>query len=133
MQIRWGDMDSLGHVNNARYFTFSETARLAYRDAHFSGVELPPNQDLILARTGCDFIQQLKYPDDLDLGCRVMKLGRSSIVFDVAMFRTNSDQLVAVSEAITVWFDYGAQATVPVPDALRDALTAFEPDLGQAS
>mgnify|MGYP002034581018 CR=1 FL=1 len=127
MQIRWGDMDVLGHVNNARYFTFSESARLAYRDANFPADALPEHQDLILARTGCDFIRQLKHPDNLDLGCRVVKLGRSSIVFEVGMFLEDREELVALSEAITVWFDYAGQTTVPVPDALRSALLDFEP------
>ncbi|MBV62642.1 acyl-CoA thioesterase [Abyssibacter profundi] len=130
IQIRWGDMDALGHVNNARYFTFSESARLAYRDDNFPRQALPDSQDLILARTSCDFVEQLKYPDDLDAGCRIAKLGRSSLVFEVGMFRRNSERLVAVTEAVTVWFDYAAQQTTAIPDVLRDALLAYEPGLG---
>lgn len=129
IQIRWGDMDALGHVNNARYFTFSESARLAYRDDNFPRDALPESQDLILARTTCDFVEQLKYPDDLDAGCRIAKLGRSSLVFEVGMFRKNHDALVAVTEAVTVWFDYDKQQTTPIPDSLRAALLAYEPTL----
>ncbi len=131
VQIRWGDMDGLGHVNNARYFTFSESARLAYRDDNFPRDVLPDSQDLILARTSCDFVEQLKYPDHLDAGCRIAKLGRSSLVFEVGMFRRDSGSLVAVTEAVTVWFDYAAQMVTPIPDVLRQVLLAYEPELGR--
>lgn len=127
IQVRWADMDVLGHVNNAHYFTYSESARLAYRDAVFPAT--PEQQDLILARTSCDFIEQLRYPGDLDAACRIAKLGRTSLVFEVAMFAQGSDTLVALTEAVTVWFDYAAQSPAPVPDGLRQAIVAHEPAL----
>lgn len=127
IQVRWGDMDALGHVNNARFFTYSESARLAYRDALFP--ETPDGQGLILARTSCDFIEQLHYPGDLDAACRVAKLGNTSLVFEVALFARDSDVLVALTEAITVWFDYSRQTSAPVPDALRTAIIDHEPAL----
>jgi len=116
--VRWGDMDALGHINNAKFFTYDEQARLEYFQI-FEGVvpEMWTAQGLILARLGCDFLQQLHHPAKLDVGLRIRRFGRSSMETECAMFE--GDRLVAVSQGTVVWFDYRAQKSAPIPDAVK--------------
>lgn len=123
--VRWGDMDSLGHVNNAKFFTYDEQARLEYFKAF---EDVVPNmwtaQGLILARLGCDFLQQLHYPATLDVRFRIVRFGRSSMDTESALFE--GDRLVAVLQGVVVWFDYTAQKSAAIPEAVKGLIRSRE-------
>jgi acyl-CoA thioester hydrolase len=118
MPVRWGDMDSLGHVNNAKFFTYDESGRLAYfEQLARDDPRFFKEYGLILASISADFLMQLHYPAELDIGTRIARMGRSSMNTQAAMF--NGDKLVAVVRGVVVWFDYVAQQTLPVPEHIR--------------
>ncbi|MBX6420488.1 MAG: acyl-CoA thioesterase [Nevskia sp.] len=123
--VRWGDMDALGHVNNARFFTYDESGRIAYFEPW---KELDPGfwdaHGLILAHIGCDFLAQLRYPAQLDIGTRIARLGKSSLHTESAMFE--GERAVAVVRGVVVWFDYRAQRPLPLPPRLREWIRARE-------
>lgn len=122
---RWGDVDRLGHVNNAVFFSYDESARIEYfervtaDDARFW-----IDRGLILAHIECDFLQQLHHPAQLDVGIRVRALGRSSLHTQGGLFA--GERLVAVTSAVVVCFDFGQQRAVPVPELVRRRILAFE-------
>lgn len=119
--VRWGDMDSMGHVNNGVYFTYAEGARIAFLDnllGSQGGNE--GGQGPILAHTACDFHEQLHYPADLQVGVRVEKVGRSSATLRCPVFRRGQERAVADVRAIIVWFDYQTQQAIPLPEELRE-------------
>lgn len=123
--VRWGDLDSLGHVNNAVFFTFDESARLDY----FNSLQQADSRfwkdyGLILAHIECDFITQLHFPATVRVGMRVSRMGRSSLNTEAGLFV--GKQLVAVTRSVIVWFDYPAQKSLPIPDAVRAAIRARE-------
>lgn len=126
--VRWGDMDTLGHVNNAVFFTYVESGRIDYfnsllgPDRSLWGVSGP-----ILASISCDFRAQVKFPADLDVGTRVSRIGNSSYTLLTGIFVAGSDAPAAEATATAVWFDYTAQKPVPVPDHVRAAITGREP------
>ena len=123
--VRWGDMDSLGHVNNAKFFTYDEQARLEYFQLFDALVpDLWKAEGLILARLGCDFLQQLHYPATLDVCLRIARFGRSSMDTETAVFE--GERLVAVSKGVVVWFDYRAQKAAPIPDVVKAAIRQRE-------
>ncbi len=125
LATRWGDMDALGHVNNAKFFTYDESVRLDYFRGLMSGDgRFWKEYGLILAHIEADFIAQLKPPAELDLGFRIARIGRSSLGTEAGMFL--GDTLVAVTRGVLVWFDYGANAPLPVPDAVKAKICAFE-------
>jgi acyl-CoA thioester hydrolase len=120
---RWGDVDSMGHVNNAKYITYDEQARTDYmlqrqRDAGLVGPHF------ILARIACDFIEQLHHPAQIDYGMRILRIGRSSLVTQGALFV--GDRCHARTEGVIVWFDYETQKPTAVPEAIRAAIRNFE-------
>lgn len=122
---RWGDMDALGHVNNVKFFTYDESARLEYfnqlmrDDARFW-----KDYGLILARIEADFLAQLRLPAELEIGFRISRMGRSSLGTEAAMFRDG--QVVAVTRAVVVWFDYPGARALPIPEAVRERVRAAE-------
>ncbi len=125
MPVRWGDMDSLGHVNNAKFFTYDESGRLAYfEQLARDDPKFFKEYGLILASISCDFLMQLHYPAELDIGTRVARIGRSSMNTQAAMF--NGDKLVAVVRGVVVWFDYVAQQALPVPGHVREWIRSKE-------
>jgi len=125
LAVRWVDMDYLGHVNNAKFFTYDEQARLEYFQL-FDGVvpEMWKAEGLILAKLGCDFIAQLHHPATLDVGLRIKRLGRSSMETEGAMFE--ADRLVAVTSGVVVWFDYRIQKPAAIPELVKQRIRQRE-------
>src|SRR3954453_12931811 len=77
--VRWGDMDSMGHVNNAKYFTYCESARMSY----FAAERMNEHREAeshgpALAAASLNFRPEVHYPADLEVATRVAEIGRSS-------------------------------------------------------
>ncbi len=120
IEVRWGDMDALGHVNNARYFVFSESARIAFFEQLFADdSSFMRAQGPILAGISCDYHQQVHYPADLEVEVRIESVGSRSLVMNCPVFRCGETQAVADMRATIVWFSYAEQTTMPVPSRLR--------------
>ncbi|HZR37218.1 MAG TPA: thioesterase family protein [Nevskia sp.] len=118
MTVRWGDMDAIGHVNNVQYFRYGESGRIAYFDAlQEEDPTFWKEHGIILASMGCDFLAQVHYPAELEIGTRISRLGRSSLEMTQAIFQ--GDKLVAQLKGVMVWFDYRAQKTLPIPEHVR--------------
>lgn len=127
VSIHWGDMDALGHVNHAMYFRYVETARIGYMaNLMTEGESLAHQPVFILANISCQYIRQLKYPGQVELGTRIRKVGGKSIVFECAIFEAGNDSPAAISEAVLVWFDYATQKTESVPDRVKNDVLAYE-------
>jgi len=122
--LRWGDQDAMGHVNNARFLTYFEEARIGFFEEVGASVGSGAlaGQAPILAKIECTFAQQLRWPGTIEVGVRVARIGTKSFVVSHAVAQAGRDSLVAHGDAVIVWFDYDAQTTVPVPDVLRNAL-----------
>lgn len=120
-------MDSIGHVNNAIYFRYIESGRIAYFDAIEATAGLAGGgEGPILADIQCSFIGQLHYPAQIDIGTRTAKIGTKSFTVEAGIFRAGEDTPVATSTGVVVWFDYVNQRTAPLPDALRQRVLALE-------
>ncbi len=124
LPVLWGDMDGLRHVNNARYFTWFESARIAWFDALRGRAHLPPGVGPILAATSCDYRAPLVYPAELEVGMRVARIGRTSIHTEMAVARVGDATPAATGTAVVVLLHYEKGETVPVPDELRAAMEA---------
>lgn len=125
--VAWGEMDAFGHVNNAVYLRYFESARIAYFEllaplAELGKAKVGP----ILARATIDYRKPLRYPDRVRALGRVAKLGTTS--FTMA-YRVESEKLGGVAaegEGIVVLYDYAKEAKVPLPPELRAAIEALE-------
>ena len=125
-RVAWGEMDAFGHVNNANYLRWFESARIAYfekiamsRSAQDASPWVP-----ILARATVDFRKPVTYPDTITVEATVTKFGNTS--FTMA-YRAMSASLglVAEGEAIVVVLD-GSGQKVRLPDELKKAVELLE-------
>jgi acyl-CoA thioester hydrolase len=124
IRVQWGDMDALGHVNNARYFTWFESARIALFERLRLDSTGTPEVGPILARTSCDFLAPVTYPAELVAGTRITRLGNTSFGMEYVLRRVtpSPERVVARGEGVIVLIDYHSGAKVPIPDDLRAAL-----------
>jgi acyl-CoA thioester hydrolase len=123
--VRWADLDGAGHVNNANYFTFFETARV---EAYYLAKGLDPRAakvedlDIILARTSCDFRSQAGMGDVLAVSVRPGRVGKTSFELKYEVREKSTGRLVAEGDSVQVCFDYATNEKRPVPEWLRKAL-----------
>ncbi|MEM7357429.1 MAG: thioesterase family protein [Acidobacteriota bacterium] len=125
--VRWGDMDAFGHVNNAKYFTYCESARIAYFEA--LGIELDRSvirhAPAVVTAT-CNFLRQVHHPATLEVGARTTQLGRSSFTLEYGIFLEGTDELVADGSSVVVWVDYEAEKSAPLPEDLKRGIQRIE-------
>lgn len=126
IRVRWGDVDSMGHVNNAKYFTYCESARMSYfaaigMDAFRDGGRYGP----ALAAANLSFRRQVRYPADLAVWTRVAKLGRTSFTMDYEILDAATGERVADGTGVIVWVDYESGRPEPLPDGLRTAIRGY--------
>jgi uncharacterized protein YceH (UPF0502 family)/acyl-CoA thioesterase FadM len=122
MPIRWGDMDAMGHVNNTVYFRYLEIIRIAWCDSIGCRPD-PQGEGPVIVNAFCNFHRQLEYPGELLARKFVGAVGRASVDTDVKRERTDQPGFVYASGgAKTVWTDFRAQQSRPIPDWLRKIL-----------
>jgi acyl-CoA thioester hydrolase len=114
--IRWGDMDAMGHVNNTSYFRYMESARLEWL-FQVGGPPDPNGEGPVIVNAFCNFIKQLEYPGDVLAKHYVASPGRSSFDTFITLERTDDPGVIyAAGGATTVWIDFKAQKSIPLPE-----------------
>ena len=117
--IRWGDMDAMGHVNNTIYFRYFEIARLDWI-FKVTGQTVLAGEGPVIVNAFCSFLRQLEFPGDLLARQYVAHPGRSSFDTYLTLERTDLPGVIwAEGGAKTVWTDYKAKKSVPMPDWFR--------------
>ena len=107
MDVEWGDMDALQHVNNVEYFKYFQKARIAYFEKNNSDNLFTESRiSTILASTQCKFIYPLIYPDSISVGARVDAIADEYFTMKYAVISSNNQKLVAIGDAKVVMFDY---------------------------
>ncbi|SRR5690554_1803803 len=120
IQVRYGDTDALGHINNAVYATYAEYGRIdLFRAALGMYTEAGETGGFILARIAIDFRSQIRLGQKVEVLSGVSRIGNSSI--EVKQRVLADGVLAAEIEAVVVAFDYAQQRPVRVPDAVREA------------
>ena len=121
--IRWGDMDAMGHVNNANYFRYLESLRIEW----FRLIGCGPNAEQVgpvIINAFCSFIRQLEYPGDILARHYTGAVGRSSFDTYATLERSDQPGLIHASGGATVvWTDFKAQKSVPLPERVRALLS----------
>lgn len=122
---RWMDNDLYGHVNNVTYYSYFDTAvnehliRAGGLDIHAA-----PAIGLVV-ETSCRFHKGLSFPDVVDAGLRVTKLGNSSVRYEIGLFRRGEEEPAATGHFVHVWVDRRTRRPTPVPERVRAALAAL--------
>ncbi|TFG88372.1 MAG: acyl-CoA thioesterase [Hyphomicrobiales bacterium] len=122
---RWADNDIYGHIHNVEYYAFFDTVvngHLIERgvlDIHNGGTVG------LVVETKCNYFTPIAFPDELEGGLRVDRIGTSSVQYGVAIFRKGADIAAAAGYFIHVYVDRENRRPVPLPDKLRAELQAL--------
>jgi len=123
---RWEDEDVYGHVNNVVYYSYFDTAVNGYlMEATGSDIRRLDAVGLV-AETQCEFLRELGFPGDVQVGLAVTRLGTSSITYRLAIFSGHSDDPAALGRFVHVYVDAQSRAVTPIPDAIRAAVAPLE-------
>jgi acyl-CoA thioester hydrolase len=122
---RWHDNDHYGHVNNVVYYAYFDTAVNGFL-IEASGTDI---RDLpaigIVAETSCRFLRELSFPDTVWAGLALERLGNSSVVYRIGLFRNDESEPAALGRFVHVYVDAATRRPVPVPPPIRAALAAI--------
>ena len=125
LDVAWGEMDALGHVNNVRYIAWAETGRIAFFEKLGMSTRRGDPVGPILARMENDFLEPVEYPARVTVGVRAAKVGNTSVTIEHEIWHTGSpERVVARGRAVVVLINYATNEKVRVPDAIRSAVVS---------
>ncbi len=119
MNMRWGEMDALGHMNNVSYFRYFEESRISW----FNSLPInykPNDQGPILANINCHFVKPAIYPIKFKVTTAIGKLGNTSFIMWTDILGKKKEECFASAEAVMVWIDMSTGKPCPVPRWFRD-------------
>ena len=128
---RWMDNDVYGHVNNVNYYSFFDTVvngwligrgLLNYERSQVIG---------LVVETSCAYFEPVAFPDVIAAGLRVGHIGRTSVRYEVGLFRNDSDSVAAAGHFVHVYVDRAARRPVPLEDGFRQALEELRAQTGE--
>jgi acyl-CoA thioester hydrolase len=125
VEVRFRDIDSMGHVNNAVYLTYFENARIAYWRA-VPGIGSRREVDYVLARAECDFRSPVTLDDDLACHVRVASFGRRSFAFEYLLRDEKTGRVAAEGRTVQAMYDYARRRVKILDEPLKEAIRAFE-------
>ena len=122
IQTRWSDNDIYGHVNNVTYYSYFDTVVNCFLIDQ-GGLDIETDSVIGMAvETMCKFNKPLAYPEVLEAGLRVGKLGNSSVRYEIGIFQEGAAEAAAMGHFVHVFVDRATGKPAPIPDAIRSAL-----------
>lgn len=120
---RWLDNDLYGHINNVVYYSFFDTVVNRYLiEGGFLDLARSDVIGLVV-ETGCRYAKAVAFPEAVTAGLRVAHMGRSSVRYEVGLFRGDEDDAAAEGHFIHVYVERATRRPTPLPGALRNLLT----------
>jgi len=119
---RWMDNDVYAHVNNVTYYSYFDTAVNQHLVAHGG---LRPDSDPVVGyvvETNCRYLAPIAFPQVVDAGLRVMRMGRSSVVYEIGIFVAGTDECAAFGRFVHVWVERATNRPADIPPGIRAAL-----------
>jgi acyl-CoA thioester hydrolase len=125
IEVRFRDMDGMGHVNNAVFLTYFEVARAHYWKA-VGEDEWSRLRTYVLARAEVDFRSPATLADDLVCHVRVASFGTRSFAMEYVLVDRKSGRTVAEGRTVQAMYDYEKNASRPLDEAMKAAVRRFE-------
>lgn len=125
IQTRWMDNDTYGHVNNVIYYSYFDTIANSFL---INEGQLDIHNDAIIGyvvNSACNYLKGFSFPQALEGGLRVNRVGNSSVEYGIAIFRQQEDDPCAHGNFTHVFVDRISEKSQPIPDKLRQALTRY--------
>ena len=122
--VQWGEMDALGHVNNASYVRWGESARISYFDQ--SGLFDRTLHSSVLGFQSLKYIAPVVYPDTVRIGTQMEEIRHDRFIMRSHFFSEALERLVVIHLHEIVVLDAQTFKRLEIPQSLRDAVAAFE-------
>jgi acyl-CoA thioester hydrolase len=128
VEVRYGDLDPQGHVNNAKFLTYFEQARIEYwiQIGIFTKDQTFMELGIILADVHLTYREPVYFGQSIKVGVRVTKLGNKSMTWEQNLVDAAVDKELARGELVIVAYDYKAGKTIAIPHNWREKIVAFE-------
>ncbi len=128
IEVRYGDLDPQGHLNNAKYLTYFEQARVAYwiEMGFFSKDQSFMELGVILADVHITYFAPVYFGQKVKVGVHVIRLGNKSMTWEQNVVDAETDKELAKGEVIIVAYDYKEEKTIPIPAEWREKIIEFE-------
>lgn len=128
IDTRWMDNDAYGHVNNVVYYSYFDTAVNRWLiERGLLDVLGSPSIGLVV-ETGCRFLKPLTFPDRVTAGLRVAHIGRSSVRYEIGLFRNDDEDAAAAGHFVHVYVDRETRKPVEIPQRTREMLPHLNPE-----
>jgi acyl-CoA thioester hydrolase len=128
IEVRYVDLDPQGHLNNAKYLTYFEQARVHYllHLGLFAPGQSFMNIGIILAKIEVTFLAPVEYDADVRVGMRIARLGNKSMTAEYTLLDAATNQELATGSAVLVGYDYRTKETIPISQEWREKIAEFE-------
>jgi len=128
IEVRYGDLDPQGHVNNAKHLTYFEQGRIAYlielglftKDQSFMEI------GIILADVHITYLEPVYFGQKIKVGVHAAKLGNKSMTWEQNVVDAETGKILSKGEVVMVTYDYRAGRTIPIPHEWREKISQFE-------
>ena len=122
---RWMDNDVYGHVNNVQYYSYFDTAVNQYMIEE-GGLDYLNGETVgLVVETGCSYRRPLAFPDVVEAGIRVARIGTSSVTYEVGIFKRGDEAVCAFGRFVHVYVDRASNRPVAIPERARAAMEAI--------
>lgn len=119
---RWADNDIYGHINNVVYYSFFDTAVNSYL-IHHAHLDIHQGNTIgLVVDSGCSYFAPLAYPENITAGIRVLRLGNSSVQYQVGLFKEDEQDASAQGHFVHVYVDRESRKPTHLPAPMRQAL-----------
>lgn len=118
VSTRWADNDQYGHINNAKFYEFVDSAV----NAHLIIADVLKETIGLVVDSGCRYTSALKFPDVIEVGIKVDRIGTSSVSYGFAVFRRGSPEPAAIGHFVHVYVDAETRRPKPLPAGLRSVV-----------
>ncbi len=127
-KVRFSDLDAMGHVNNAKYLTYLEEARIEYLNNLLSLNKDNLKYQAVIAKIDINYIKQIRLGDKLEIYSRIYNLGTKSFDFEILIVINNDGKKEIASSSLSkmVGFDYQSNKTIILPDYFRETVKNYE-------
>ena len=128
IEVRYGDLDPQGHVNNAKFLTYFEQARIKYwiQMGFFSRDQSFMEIGVIIADVHITYLEPVYFGQNIKVGVRVVRLGNKSMNWEQNVVDADTGRELARGELVVVTYDYKQEKTIPIPQRWREKIIEFE-------
>lgn len=125
IETRWMDNDIYGHVNNVVYYSYFDTVINRYL-IEAGGLDIHAGAVIgVCAESQCRYFEALSFPEVVDAGLCAARVGGSSVVYEIGLFRRGAERAAAEGRFVHVFVDRATMRPVSIPDEIRTSLEAL--------